>query len=56
MGKKLNTTSLFPGRSLVLRSAADRQVFLHQTGGRPDALDGGRGGGKERRESLAGNF
>lgn len=43
-------------RCVVLRSAAHRQVVLHQTDGRPAALDVGRGGGEEGGESLAGEW
>ncbi len=50
----LSLSLSFPGRFLVLRSAADRQVVILQTNGRSAALDGGRRGGKEGGESLAG--
>lgn len=43
-------------RKLVLRSPEDQQVVLQQTSRRPAAVDGGRGGGQEGGESLAGNW
>lgn len=41
-------------RKLLLWPFDDWPVVLHQTQGRPVALDSGRRGGKERGKSMAG--